>query len=92
MSEIINGIKFSEKEVLDAIALNNSFAETGKRYKKVYGIDGIEKNQPEINRLLSEGWEIASQDRDRILLGCNNVVNTYFGEDGLLRFEYGSNL
>lgn len=92
MSEIINGIKFSEKEVLDAIALNNSFAEAGKRYKKVYGIDGIEKNQPEINRLLSEGWEIASQDRDRILLGCNNVVNTYFGEDGLLRFEYGSNL
>lgn len=92
MIEIINETQFSEKEVLDAIALNSSFAKAGKSYKKVYGIDGVEKNQPEIKRLLSEGWEIVIQDRDRILLGCNNVINTYFDDDRLLRFEYGSNL
>lgn len=77
---------------MDAFTLNRNFVEAGKRYKKVYGIDGIEKNQPEIKRLLSEGWEIVIQDKDRILLGCNNVINTYFDEDRLLRFEYGSNL
>lgn len=91
MTKNSDGLEFNDEEISDAVSLNNSFAQAGKKYKKVYGIDGISRHQAEIDRLLLEGWEIVSKAEDRILLGCNNVVDVHLDADGFLRFEYGSN-
>ena len=92
VTKVIDGIEFTDKEVLAAEELDSSFSEAGKIYKRVYGFDNKECNQIEIQRLLSEGWEIASENEAFILLGCNNVVNVSYDEEGVLCFEYGSNL
>ena len=92
MTKTIEGIEFTDEEILAAEQLESSFSEAGEKYKRVYGFDNKECYQLEIQRLLSEGWEIANKNEAFILLGCNNVTNVCNDEKGELRFEYGSNL